>query len=401
MSVNFTLILYVLIANQMLNMKIGAATAAAAILVLSACGRGNNAAQLTESGLDPAKFLAEVDGKATGLYTLKNASGMEVCITNYGGRIVSIMVPDRQGELRDVVLGFDSVQAYFPENNLSDFGAAIGRYANRIGHGIIVVDGDTIKLPTNNFGHTLHGGPRGWQYKVYGVKEATDSTLTLTMASPDGDNGFPGNVNAEVTYRLTPDNAIDITYSATTDKKTPINLTNHSYFNLNGDPSRDILDNTIYINADSFTPVDSTFMTTGEIAPVKDTAMDFTRRHAIGDGYGDSITDRQVIYGGGYDHNWVLNTAGDVSKLAVEMYSPETGITLSIYTDEPGVQFYAGNFLDGTVKGKGGVTYVRNSGVALETQHYPDSPNKPEWPSVWLEPGQTYTSQCIYKFGVE
>ena len=304
MGVNFTLIHYVLIANQMLNMKTGAATAAAAILVLSACGRSNNTPQLTESGLDPAKFLAEVDGKPTGLYTLKNASGMEVCITNYGGRIVSIMVPDRAGKMQDVVLGFDSVQAYFPENNLSDFGAAIGRYANRIGHGIIVVDGDTIKLPTNNFGHTLHGGPQGWQYKVYGVKEATDSTLTLTMASPDGDNGFPGNVNAEVTYRLLADNSLDISYSATTDKKTPVNLTNHSYFNLNGDPSRDILNNTIYINADSITPVDSTFMTTGEITAVQGTAMDFTTRHAIGDGYGDSITDQQVIYGGGYDHNW-------------------------------------------------------------------------------------------------
>lgn len=401
MSVNFTLIHYVLIANQMLNMKTGAATAAAAILVLSACGRSNNTPQLTESGLDPAKFLAEVDGKPTGLYTLKNASGMEVCITNYGGRIVSIMVPDRAGKMQDVVLGFDSVQAYFPENNLSDFGAAIGRYANRIGHGIIVVDGDTIKLPTNNFGHTLHGGPQGWQYKVYGVKEATDSTLRLTMASPDGDNGFPGNVNAEVTYRLLADNSLDISYSATTDKKTPVNLTNHSYFNLNGDPSRDILNNTIYINADSITPVDSTFMTTGEITAVQGTAMDFTTRHAIGYGYGDSITDQQVIYGGGYDHNWVLNTGGDMEKLAVEMYSPETGITLSVYTDEPGIQFYAGNFLDGTVKGKGGIAYVRNSGVALETQHYPDSPNKPQWPSAWLEPGQTYTSHCVYKFGVE
>ncbi len=385
----------------MFNMKTGAALSAAAILVLSSCGGSGNNPQLTKSGLDPVKFLAEVDGKPTGLYTLKNGSGMEVCITNYGGRIVSIMVPDKQGEYRDVVLGFDSVQAYFPENNLSDFGAAIGRYANRIGHGRIVIDGDTIQLPVNNFGHTLHGGPRGWQYQVYGVKESNDSTLVLTMASPDGDNGFPGNVNAEVTYRLTADNAIDISYSAVTDKTTPVNLTNHSYFNLNGDASRDILDNCIYINADSFTPVDSTFMTTGEILPVKGTAMDFTTRHAIGDGYGDSITDQQVIYGRGYDHNWVLNTAGNLDRLAVEMYSPETGITLSVYTDEPGIQFYAGNFLDGTVKGKGGVTYVCNSGVALETQHYPDSPNKPEWPSAWLEPGQTYSSRCIYKFGVE
>ncbi len=385
----------------MFNMKTGAALSAAAILVLSSCGGSGNNPQLTKSGLDPVKFLAEVDGKPTGLYTLKNGSGMEVCITNYGGRIVSIMVPDKQGEYRDVVLGFDNVQAYFPENNLSDFGAAIGRYANRIGHGRIVIDGDTIQLPVNNFGHTLHGGPRGWQYQVYGVKESNDSTLVLTMASPDGDNGFPGNVNAEVTYRLTADNAIDISYSAVTDKTTPVNLTNHSYFNLNGDAPRDILDNCIYINADSFTPVDSTFMTTGEILPVKGTAMDFTTRHAIGDGYGDSITDQQVIYGRGYDHNWVLNTAGNLDRLAVEMYSPETGITLSVYTDEPGIQFYAGNFLDGTVKGKGGVTYVCNSGVALETQHYPDSPNKPEWPSAWLEPGQTYSSRCIYKFGVE
>lgn len=400
MSVNFTLIHYFIIANQMFNMKTGAAMAAAAILVMSACGRKGEP-QLTLSGLDPENFNAEVDGKPTALYTLKNASGMEVCITNYGGRIVSVMVPDRDGVMRDVVLGFDSVQAYFPQNNATDFGAAIGRYANRIGHGIIVVDGDTVQLPVNNFGHTLHGGPMGWQYKVYEVKESNDSTLVLAMDSPDGDNGFPGNVKAEVTYRLTPDNSIDISYTATTDKKTPVNLTNHSYFNLNGDPSRDILDNCIYINADSITPVDSTFMTTGVIAPVEGTAMDFRSRHAIGDGYGDSIADQQVIYGKGYDHNWVLNTAGDINAVATEMYSPETGITLTVYTDEPGIQFYAGNFLDGTVTGKNAVTYVRNSGVALETQHYPDTPNKPQWPSAWLEPGQVYSSHCIYKFGVE
>ena len=263
------------------------------------------------------------------------------------------------------------------------------------------MDGDTVKLPVNNFGHTLHGGPQGWQYKVYDVKEATDSTLTLAMLSPDGDNGFPGTVNAEVTYRLTADNAIDISYKAQTDKKTPINLTNHSYFNLSGDASRDVLGHIIYINADSFTPVDSTFMTTGEILPVEGTAMDFTTARAIGEGYTDSVTDTQEIYGGGYDHNWVLNTAGDINTAAVEMYSPESGIALTVYTDEPGVQFYAGNFLDGSVKGKGGVAYERNTGVALETQHYPDSPNKPEWPSAWLEPGATYTSHCIYKFSVK
>jgi len=401
MGVNFTLITYLLIFTQMFSLKSAWALSAAAILILSGCKNNDNATLSTKSGLNPENFNSVVNGKKTALYTLSNESGMEVCITNYGGRIVSVMVPDNKGEYRDVVLGFDSVQAYFPENNLSDFGAAIGRYANRIGHGKIVVDGDTIQLPVNNFGHTLHGGPNGWQYQIYDMKESTDSTLVLTMSSPDGDNGFPGNVNAEVTYRLTPDNAIDISYTAVTDKKTPLNLTNHSYFNLNGDASRDILNNEIYINADNFTPVDSTFMTTGEILPVKGTALDFTQSHAIGDGYGDSITDRQVIYGKGFDHNWVLNTERDINRLAVKMRSPETEITLSVYTDEPGVQFYAGNFLDGTVKGKGGIPYVLNSGVALETQHYPDSPNKSEWPSPWIEPGQTYSSRCIYKFSVE
>ncbi len=401
MGVNFTLIIYLSIFTQMFNIKFSGALSAAAILILCGCNNNANSPQLTKSELNPDNFNAEIDGKKTALYTLKNDSGMEVCITNYGGRIVSVMVPDKNGDYRDVVLGFDSVQAYLPENNPSDFGAAIGRYANRIEHGRIVVDGDTLQLPVNNFGHTLHGGPNGWQYQVYDVKEANDSTLVLTMTSPEGDNGFPGNVNAEVTYRLTSDNAIDISYTAVTDKKTPLNLTNHSYFNLNGDASRDILNNEIYLNADNFTPVDTTYMTTGEILPVKGTAMDFTQSHAIGDGYVEPITDQQVINGNGFDHNWVLNTAGDINQLAVKMRSPETGITLSVYTDEPGVQFYAGNFLDGTVKGKGDIPYVIHSGVALETQHYPDSPNKPQWPSPWVEPGQIYTSHCIYKFSVE
>lgn len=372
----------------------------AAILLISGCAK-KESPRLTASGLDPVKFQAEIDGKNTGLYTLTNGNGMEVCITNYGGRIVSLMVPDREGTLRDVVLGFDSIQAYLPENNATDFGAAIGRYANRIFHGQLVIDGDTIHLPTNNYGHTLHGGPNGWQYQVYDVKQVTDSTLTLAMQSPEGDNGFPGNVTAEVTYTLTPSNDLRIDYSATTDKTTVLNLTNHSYFNLNGDPSRDLLDNTICINADNFTPVDSSFMTTGEIRPVKGTLMDFTEARPIRVGYTDSITEEQVVYGLGYDHNWVLNTNGDISIPATVMASPETGIVMTVYTTEPGIQFYAGNFLDGTVTGKGGKTYVRNSGVALETQHYPDSPNKPEWPSPWVKPGETYTSHCIYSFSTD
>lgn len=370
------------------------------LLITAGCSTKKET-KTTASGLDPEKFAAQIDGKQVGLYTLKNATGMEVCITNYGGRIVSVMVPDRNGKLRDVVLGFDSIGAYLPENNQSDFGAAIGRYANRIANGRIVVDGDTIQLPVNNFGHTLHGGPTGWQYKVYDVKQSNDSTLVLAITSPDGDNNFPGTVNAEVTYRLTADNAIDISYSATSDKKTPVNMTNHSYFNLSGDPNQTILDNIIYINADSFTPVDSTFMTTGEILAVKGTPMDFTSPLPIATGYTDSIDYQQIIFGKGYDHNWVLNTKGDITKEAARLTSPASGITLSVYTTEPGIQFYAGNFLDGSTIGKKGIKYARNTGVCLETQHYPDSPNKPEWPSAWLNPGETYTSRCIYRFSTD
>ncbi|MCM1503788.1 MAG: galactose mutarotase [Muribaculum sp.] len=370
-------------------------------LTLSACGNQKNAEpQLTDSGLNPADFVTEVDGKTTGLYTLKNANGMEVCITNFGGRIVSVMAPDRDGKFHDVVLGFDSIADYLPQNNLSDFGAAIGRYANRINQGKIVLDGDTIQLPRNNFGHCLHGGPKGWQYKVFDVKAATDSTVTLSLDSPDGDNNFPGNVTATVTYTLTPDNALDIAYSATTDKKTVINMTNHSYFNLNGDPSKPITDNILYIYADSYTPVDSTYMTTGEIAAVAGTPMDFTTPKAVG----QDITNFEFVQlknGNGYDHNWVLNTAGDDTQVAAKLVSPETGISLEVLTDEPGIQVYSGNFLDGKVTGKKGQVYNQRAAICLETQHYPDSPNKPEWPSVVLEPGQTYNSHCVFKFGVE
>ncbi len=383
----------------MKNIKIMAIVAGAAALACS-CSQKSAEPQLTKSGLDPEKFVAERDGKPTALYTLTNENGMEVCITNFGGRIVSVMAPDREGKMLDVVLGFDSVAAYFPENNSSDFGAAIGRYANRIDRGRIVIDGDTIQLPQNNFGHCLHGGPTGWQYQVYEVKEATDSTLTLVMDSADGDNNFPGNVTATVTYKLTADNAIDIDYSATTDKKTVINMTNHSYFNLNGDPTKPITDNILYVYADSYTPVDSTFMTTGEIAAVAGTPMDFTNPHAIGDSI-DNYEFVQLKNGNGYDHNWVLNTKGDASQVAAKLVSPSTGISLEVLTDEPGIQVYTGNFLDGTATGKNGTVYNKRAAVCLETQHYPDSPNKPEWPSVMLEPGQTYKSHCTFRFGVE
>jgi aldose 1-epimerase len=364
-------------------------------LILFGC---KEKSEKTLSGLLKADFKKEIKGDSTGLYVLKNAAGMEVCITNFGGRIVSIMVPDKAGKMQDVVLGFDSVADYIKIP--SDFGASIGRYANRINKGLITIDGKTIQLPQNNFGHCLHGGPKGWQYQVYQkVNQINDTTIELTRLSPDGDQNFPGNVTAKVTFKLTKDNAIKIDFEATTDKKTVINMCNHSYFNLSGNPVNPVTDNMLYINADNFTPVDSTFMTTGEIVTVKGTPMDFTTPKSVGADI-KKYDYVQLKNGNGYDHNWVLNTAGDVTKLAAKVTSPISGITLDVYTNEPGIQVYTGNFLDGTVKGKKGIVYKQRTGICLETQHYPDSPNKPQWPSVILEPGKVYKSTCIYKFGV-
>lgn len=354
---------------------------------------------LTKSGLDPENFKAERDGSQTALYTLTNKSGMEVCITNFGGRIVSVMVPDRNGDYKDVVLGFDSVSDYFPENNKTDFGATIGRYANRINGGKFTLDGVEYQLPQNNYGHCLHGGPDGWQYKVYDVVESDGSHLKLRVVSPDGDANFPGNVTADVTFTLTEENAIDILYEATSDAPTIINMTNHSYFNLSGDPAaHKITADSLYVNASYFTPVDSTFMTTGEIASVEGTPFDFRKAGLIGDTI-DSANE-QVRNGKGYDHNWVLDTKGDDTIPAAEVYCPETGIVLTEYTSEPGVQIYAGNFLDGTVTGKKGVVYGHRAAICLESQKYPDTPNKPEWPSAVLRPGETYTSRCVFAFSV-
>ena len=371
----------------------------ASLALLASCGTQEKKTELTLSGLDPAKFETTVDGtKPVRLYTLKNHNGMEVCVTNFGGRIVSIMVPDKNGTMTDVVLGFDSIADY--QNIPSDFGASIGRYANRINKGQITIDGTLIQLPTNNFGHCLHGGPTGWQYQVYEASQSNDSAIVLTINSADGDNNFPGNVTAHVTYSLTADNAVDISYDATTDKTTVINMTNHSYFNLNGDPSKPATDNILYIASDSITPVDSTFMTNGTMMAVKGTPFDFNTPKPIA----PSVTgfdNEQVKFGNGFDHNWVLSTKGDITKPAAKLTSPATGISLTVYTDEPGIQVYTGNFLDGTVKGKKGIVYPQRASVCLETQHYPDSPNKPQWPSVLLKPGETYHSHCIFKFGVE
>ncbi len=368
------------------------------LALLTACAPQQKE-NLTLSGLDPAKFETLVDGnKATKLYTLKNAAGMEVCITNFGGRLVSIMVPDKDGKMTDVLLGFDNVSDY--QNISNDFGASIGRYANRINQGKITIDGVEYQLPQNNYGHCLHGGPDGWQYKVYEAKQLNDNQLELVLNSPDGDSNFPGNVVAKVVYTLTEDNAVDIKYEATTDKKTVINMTNHAYFNLNGNPSVNSMNQILYIASDSITPVDSTFMTTGEMMAVAGTPFDFNTPKAIEQDV-TNFDNEQIKFGKGFDHNWVLNTKGDINKLAAKLTSPVTGIIMEVYTNEPGVQVYTGNFLDGTVTGKKGIVYPQRASVCLETQHYPDTPNKAHWPSAILEPGQTYRSQCIYKFGVE
>ena len=367
-----------------------------ASVILLSCSQSEE--HLTESGLDPKAFLSVTQqGDSTALFVLNNNNGMEVCVTNFGARIVSVLVPDRDGIMRDVVLGFDNIKDY--QNVKSDFGASIGRYANRINQGRITIDGETIQLPQNNYGHCLHGGPNGWQYKVYKPVEVTRNSISFSLFSPDGDENFPGNVNAKVSYTLTDDNAIRIEYIATTDAKTVINMTNHSYFNLSGNPSNPAIDHILYINASNFTPVDSTFMTTGEIASVEGTPMDFTTHKAIGQDIENPY--QQLRNGKGYDHNWVLDTKGNVNELAAKLSCPSTGIAVEVYTNEPGIQIYTGNFLKGNVVGKNGVAYPCRASVCLETQHFPDSPNKPQWPSVLLEPGQKYYSECIYKFVVE
>ena len=326
---------------------------------------------------------------------------MEVCITNFGGRIVSIMVPDRNGEYKDVVLGFGKVSDYFPENNASDFGAAIGRYANRIGNGKLTIDDETFDLPLNNNGHCLHGGPTGWQYQVYDVVEADAKHVKLQRNSPDGDNNFPGNVTATVTYTLTEDNAIDIAYEATTDKATVINMTNHSYFNLAGDPANhSVVEDVMFVNSSNYTPTDEWLIPTGEIASLIGTPLDFTTAQCIGDRI-DNEDFEAIKFAGGYDHNWILDAAGDITAVAAEVVSPVSGICLTVYTDEPGIQIYSGNFLDGTLTGKNGVVYNKRAAICLESQHYPDSPNKPEWPSTVLRPGETYHSHCIFAFSTK
>lgn len=371
--------------------------AGACAVLLAACAPKSGSEGLTKSGLDPSKFETTVDGKAVKLYVLKNKAGMEVCATNYGGRIVSVMVPDRNNQWRDVVLGHDSIADYIHIDG--NFGALIGRYGNRINQGRFTLDGVEYQLPQNNYGHCLHGGPKGFHHSVWDTTQPNDTTLELTLHSSDGEAGFPGNLDVKVVYTLTSDNALCLQYTATTDKPTVVNLTNHSYFNLSGNAANDVLNDTVQFDANAFTPIDSTFMTWGEIRPVEGTPFDFRAGKTVGQDI--EADDEQLKNGLGYDHNMVLSTGGDLSKVACRISNPTSGIVLRVYTTEPGIQFYTGNFLDGKVKGKGGIAYPRRGAICVETQHYPDSPNQPNYPSVVLRPGETYSSTCIYKFSVE
>ena len=353
---------------------------------------------LTVSGLDPKNF--ETD--STALYVLKNKAGMEVCFTNFGGRIVSIMVPDKDGNMQDVCLGHDNIDDYVKYGAQGcNFGALIGRYGNRIAKGKFSLDGNDYQLICNNNGNSLHGGGEiAFHNRIWEANLIDDYNIAFSTTSPDGEDGYPGTINVKVTYSLTEDNALEMTYEATTDKPTVLNLTNHCYFNLSGDASKDCLGEILTLDADSITAVDTNVAVTGEVLAVAGTPFDFKTPTVIGDRINDE-SNEQIKNGVGYDHNWILNTKGDITRCFGTLYDPTTGITMDMFTDQPGVQFYAGNFLNGSFIGKGGVAYPRRSAFCFETQHYPDSPNHPEWPSTTLRPGEQYLTKTIYRFGTK
>jgi aldose 1-epimerase len=347
-----------------------------------------------------AAFGTTGDGKSVELYTLTNARGIEVRAMTYGGIIISLRVPDKDGQFNDVVLGYDNLNGYLTASPY--FGAIIGRYGNRIAKGRFTLDGKEYTLATNNGPNHLHGGLKGFDKVVWQAEsfESQDGVgVVFTYTSPDGEEGYPGNLKTKVTYTLTDQNELIFDYQATTDKATPVNLTQHTYFNVAGDGKRDILGHELLLNSDHFTPIDKTLIPTGEIRSVKGTPFDFTQPTAIGARINEK--DEQLIFGLGYDHNFVLTRKGAGLSLAARVYEPTSGRVMEVYTTEPGVQFYSGNFLDGTITGKQGHVYKQRYGFCLETQHFPNSPNQPNFPSTILRPGQTYQSRTVYKFSVE
>ena len=349
------------------------------------------------AGLRKSAFGKMKDGQPVGLYTLTNTGGMEVAITNYGGVVVSIKAPDRSGKFADVVLGFDTFDAYL--NNTPFFGALVGRYGNRIAKARFTLDGHEYHLAANDNGNTLHGGLKGFDKRLWNAKDVSTKevpALELTYLSKDGEEGFPGNLSVTVTYSLTPKNELKIDYAATTDKDTVLNLTNHSYFNLAGQGEGDILSHLMMINGDRFTPVDATLIPTGELKSVAGTPLDFRKPTAIGARI--DADDQQIKFGRGYDHNFVLNRKGGELILAARVTEPSSGRVLEVLTTQPGLQFYTGNFLDGTIHGKVGKVYPRRSAFCMETQRFPDSPNQPRFPTTVLKPGKHFQSTTVFRF---
>ena len=366
---------------------------------MPAAGTG---AMTATAGVSRAPFGRTADGRAAELFTLTNAHGVEVKLTNYGGIITALRTPDRAGRFDDIVLGYDSLSGYLRDTPY--FGAIVGRYGNRIAKGQFTLDGATYRLAVNNGPNSLHGGLRGFDKVVWSAEpfqNAGGTGVVLEYTSADMEEGYPGTLRTRVTYTLTADNRLLVDYLATSDKPTPVNLTQHSYWNLAGDGSRDILAHVLTIAADSMTPVDTTLIPTGVIAPVAGTPFDFRTPMPIGARI-DQRSNTQIRFGGGYDHNFVLNRGGaaaDELRLAARVVEPTTGRTMEVSTTEPGIQFYTGNFLDGSITGKGHVYHYRY-GLALETQHYPDSPNRSNFPSTIVRPGQQYRSRTVFAFGV-
>ncbi|MDR0768613.1 MAG: galactose mutarotase [Dysgonamonadaceae bacterium] len=373
--------------------------ATSAVLLVS-CGKEKTNELTTASGLQTSKFeLVTDDGQATHLYTIKNANGMEVCVTNIGGRIVSIWVPDKSGNFRDVVLGFDNIEQYIPVK--TNFGAIIGRYGNRIAGGRMTLSNRaTYRLRQNDGSNTLHGGGRGFHTRYFNIEQPDSATLVCKYLSKNNEEGFPGDMMVTVNYSLSNDNALHIDYEAEANQSTVVNLTNHSYFNLSGDPHNTILDHLLFVDANDYTPTNEELIPTGIIAKVKGTPLDFTTAKAIGEQINDT-TFEAIKFGKGYDHNFVLNKPGDINQLAAKLISPTTGIALEVYTTEPGIQVYTGNSLDGTEVGKNGIAYNYRTAVCLETQHFPNSPNIPSFPTTELFPDSIYQTKTIYKFSIE
>jgi aldose 1-epimerase len=369
------------------------------------CGTGPALAAAASSPVITVKSFGPLpDGRSTQLFTLENTRGFRADISDYGGTVVNLFVPDKNGKLADVSLGFDNAAQYRAQSPF--FGALIGRYGNRIAHGKFTLDGLTYSLALNDHPGdipcSLHGGTVGFDKVLWEARPLIidgNPTLVLTYVSRDGEEGYPGKLTAEVTYTVTPDNELRIDYKATTTKATPVNLTNHTYFNLHGEGEGTILDHVLMMRASRTTPVNAGLIPTGEIVPVAGTPLDFTTPHAIGERIG--ADNEQLRFGGGYDHNWVLDNQDGKLALAATLYEPQSGRFMEILTTEPGLQFYCGNFLNGTLTGKSGKKYVFRSGLCLETQHYPDSPNHPNFPNTILRPGETLRSTTIYRFSTK